>query len=90
MSQELLYWQALNRAMDIEMAADESVFTLGEGCWALWRQLPRDRGEHKEVWGDGRRGPAGRGDLKNRMSTCYAKESAAGRPSRRSCYPSAR
>jgi pyruvate dehydrogenase E1 component beta subunit len=30
MSQELLYWQALNRAMDIEMAADESVFTLGE------------------------------------------------------------
>jgi len=30
MSQELLYWQALNRAMDIEMAADESIFTLGE------------------------------------------------------------
>ncbi len=30
MPQELLYWQALNRAMDIEMAADESVFTLGE------------------------------------------------------------
>ena len=30
MSQELLYWQALNRAMDIEMEADESVFTLGE------------------------------------------------------------
>jgi pyruvate dehydrogenase E1 component subunit beta len=30
MSQELLYWQALNRAMDMEMAADESVFTLGE------------------------------------------------------------
>lgn len=30
MSQELLYWQALNRAMDTEMAADESVFTLGE------------------------------------------------------------
>ena len=30
MSQELLYWQALNRAMDHEMAADESVFTLGE------------------------------------------------------------
>jgi pyruvate dehydrogenase E1 component beta subunit len=30
MTQELLYWQALNRAMDIEMAADESVFTLGE------------------------------------------------------------
>ena len=30
MSQELLYWQALNRAMDIEMAADEAVFTLGE------------------------------------------------------------
>lgn len=30
MSEELLYWQALNRAMDIEMAADESVFTLGE------------------------------------------------------------
>jgi pyruvate dehydrogenase E1 component beta subunit len=30
MAQELLYWQALNRAMDIEMEADESVFTLGE------------------------------------------------------------
>lgn len=30
MSQELLYWQALNRAMDVEMAADEAVFTLGE------------------------------------------------------------
>ena len=30
MSQEMLYWQALNRAMDHEMAADESVFTLGE------------------------------------------------------------
>ena len=30
MSQELLYWQALNRALDIEMAADESVFILGE------------------------------------------------------------
>jgi len=30
MSEELLYWQALNRAMDIELAADESVFTLGE------------------------------------------------------------
>ena len=30
MSQELLYWQALNRALDTEMAADESVFTLGE------------------------------------------------------------
>ncbi len=30
MAQELLYWQALNRAMDIEMAADEAVFTLGE------------------------------------------------------------
>ncbi len=30
MSQELLYWQALNRAMDHEMATDDSVFTLGE------------------------------------------------------------
>lgn len=30
MSQEMLYWQALNRALDIEMAADASVFTLGE------------------------------------------------------------
>ncbi len=30
MTEELLYWQALNRAMDLEMAADESVFTLGE------------------------------------------------------------
>lgn len=30
MSQELLYWQALNRAMDAEMEADELVFTLGE------------------------------------------------------------
>jgi len=30
MTQELLYWQALNRALDIEMAADESVFVLGE------------------------------------------------------------
>ncbi|MDD5279436.1 alpha-ketoacid dehydrogenase subunit beta [Acidithiobacillus sp.] len=27
---ELFYWQALNRAMDAEMAADESVITLGE------------------------------------------------------------
>ncbi len=30
MTQELLYWQALNRALDAEMAADESVFVLGE------------------------------------------------------------
>ncbi|MGD0634128.1 MAG: alpha-ketoacid dehydrogenase subunit beta [Beijerinckiaceae bacterium] len=30
MSEELLYWQALNRAMDAEMEADDSVFTLGE------------------------------------------------------------
>lgn len=30
MAQELLYWQALNRAMDAAMAADDSVFTLGE------------------------------------------------------------
>jgi pyruvate dehydrogenase E1 component beta subunit len=30
MTQEMLYWQALNRAMDLEMAEDESVFTLGE------------------------------------------------------------
>lgn len=30
MAEELLYWQALNRALDAEMAADESVFTLGE------------------------------------------------------------
>ncbi len=30
MTQELLYWQALNRALDAEMAADESVFILGE------------------------------------------------------------
>ena len=30
MAQEMLYWQALNRAMDLEMEADESVFTLGE------------------------------------------------------------
>jgi len=27
---EMLYWQALNRAMHAEMAADETVFTLGE------------------------------------------------------------
>ncbi|MGE0048952.1 MAG: alpha-ketoacid dehydrogenase subunit beta [Acidithiobacillus sp.] len=27
---DLLYWQALNRAMDIELAEDDSVFTLGE------------------------------------------------------------
>lgn len=27
---ELLYWQALNRAMDAELAADETVFTMGE------------------------------------------------------------
>lgn len=27
---DILYWQALNRAMDAEMAADETVFTLGE------------------------------------------------------------
>lgn len=30
MTEELLLWQALNRALDIEMASDESVFTLGE------------------------------------------------------------
>jgi pyruvate dehydrogenase E1 component beta subunit len=30
MAQEMLYWQALNRALDLEMEADESVFTLGE------------------------------------------------------------
>jgi len=30
MTQELLYWQALNRALDLEMAADDSVFVLGE------------------------------------------------------------
>jgi len=30
MTQELLYWQALNRALDAEMAADDSVFVLGE------------------------------------------------------------
>ncbi len=28
--QEMLYWQALNRALDLEMAEDEAVFTLGE------------------------------------------------------------
>ena len=27
---EMFYWQALNRAMDAEMAADETVLTLGE------------------------------------------------------------
>jgi len=30
MAEQLLYWQALNRAMDLAMAADETVFTLGE------------------------------------------------------------
>ncbi len=30
MHEELLYWQALNRALDIAMAKDSSVFTLGE------------------------------------------------------------
>ena len=30
MSEQLLYWQALNRALDAELAADASVFTLGE------------------------------------------------------------
>jgi len=30
MAQEMLYWQALNRALDLEMEADDSVFTLGE------------------------------------------------------------
>ncbi len=30
MTEEMLYWQALNRALDIEMEEDESVFTLGE------------------------------------------------------------
>ena len=30
MADEMLYWQALNRAMDIAMEADTSVFTLGE------------------------------------------------------------
>jgi pyruvate dehydrogenase E1 component beta subunit len=30
MAQEMLYWQALNRALDIEMEEDDSVFTLGE------------------------------------------------------------
>lgn len=30
MAEEALYWQALNRALDAEMAEDESVFILGE------------------------------------------------------------
>jgi pyruvate dehydrogenase E1 component beta subunit len=30
MAQEMLYWQALNQAMDLEMAEDTSVITLGE------------------------------------------------------------
>ncbi len=30
MSDEILYWQALNRALDTEMAEDDSVFILGE------------------------------------------------------------
>lgn len=30
MHEELMYWQALNSALDIEMAEDSSVFTLGE------------------------------------------------------------
>lgn len=30
MAEELFYWQALNRALDEEMAEDEAVFTLGE------------------------------------------------------------
>ena len=30
MAEELLYWQALNRALDIAMSKDSSVFTLGE------------------------------------------------------------
>jgi len=30
MTEQLLLWQALNRALDTEMARDESVFTLGE------------------------------------------------------------
>ncbi|WP_414041878.1 alpha-ketoacid dehydrogenase subunit beta [Acidithiobacillus sp. M4-SHS-6] len=30
MSAEIYYWQALNRAMDTEMAADDSIITLGE------------------------------------------------------------
>jgi pyruvate dehydrogenase E1 component beta subunit len=30
MAEQLLYWQALNRAMDLTMEADDTVFTLGE------------------------------------------------------------
>ncbi|PKY10105.1 alpha-ketoacid dehydrogenase subunit beta [Acidithiobacillus marinus] len=30
MSEEIYYWQALNRVMDTEMAADDSIITLGE------------------------------------------------------------
>jgi pyruvate dehydrogenase E1 component subunit beta len=30
MTEEIFYWQALNRALDIEMSKDSSVFTLGE------------------------------------------------------------
>jgi pyruvate dehydrogenase E1 component beta subunit len=30
MAEQLLYWQALNRAMDLTMKADDTVFTLGE------------------------------------------------------------
>lgn len=30
MAEELLYWQALNRALDTEMSEDDSIFTLGE------------------------------------------------------------
>jgi len=30
MSEQVYYWQALNRALDAELAADESVIVLGE------------------------------------------------------------
>ncbi len=30
MAEQVLYWQALNRALDAEMAADDSIFTFGE------------------------------------------------------------
>ncbi len=50
MSQELLYWQALNRAMDIEMAADDSVFTLGEDVGLFGGSYRVTEGLVRQIW----------------------------------------
>ena len=37
MAEQIYYWQALNRALDNELAADESVIVLGEDVGLSYR-----------------------------------------------------